>query len=239
MVLLEGSIMDDKLTNQFIFNSKRLSKILGIKDSFGNISIRKDKSIYIKSSGSKLGKLKKRDIIHLDFDAEFDIMCSKASVDTATHIELYRAFPNIKCIIHTHSIYATSWSQAVINIPCLGTTHADHWNGEIPITRKLTDKEINGDYEKETGKVIIEKIQELNVDPIQCPGILVANHGPFTWGATVEDAVKHAEQLEYIAKLTWLTLSINPNAKPISKALLNKHFARKHGSDAYYGQESD
>ena len=231
--------MDEKLINQFINQSKRLSKKLDIKGDFGNISIRNDKSIYIKSSGSKLANLKKKDIIILDFDAEFDIMSSNASVDTATHIALYKAFPSIKCVIHSHSVYATSWSQASVNIPCLGTTHADHWNGEIPVTRKLTDKEIKGDYEKQTGKVIIEAINKLNVNPLDCPGILVANHGPFTWGATIEDTVKHTEMLEYIAKLAWLSLSINPNAKSISPALINKHFFRKHGLEAYYGKNSD
>ena len=141
--------------------------------------------------------------------------------------------------MHTHSPYATVWAQSGKQIPCLGTTHADYWNGEIPITRDLINKEINGEYEKETGKVIIEKIKDLNVDPLDCPGILVANHGPFAWGKTVEDAVKHAELLEYIARLAWLSISINPNSKPISKALLNKHYSRKHGPDAYYGQDSD
>jgi L-ribulose-5-phosphate 4-epimerase len=163
----------------------------------------------------------------------------KPSSDTPTHLELYKVFKELDGIVHTHSTYATAWAQSGKSIPRLGTTHADYWNGEIPITRELTDEEINGDYEKETGKVIIEKIKELNIDPLNCPGILVDKHGPFTWGATVEDAVKHAELLEYIARLAWLSISINPNSKPISKALLNKHYSRKHGPDAYYGQDSD
>ena len=152
---------------------------------------------------------------------------------------IYNAFDEINGVVHSHSTYATAWAQTGQPIPCLGTTHADYWNGEISVTRELTDDEISGEYEKETGKVIIEKIQELDVDPLACPGILVSNHGPFTWGKTVEDAVKHAELLEYIARMAWLSLSINPDAEPISKALLKKHFSRKHGPEAYYGQASD
>ena len=163
----------------------------------------------------------------------------KPSSDTPTHLELYREFQSIGGIVHTHSLYATAWAQSRKPIPCLGTTHADYWNGEIPVSRNLTNEEINGKYEKETGKVIIETINKLNVDHLDCPGIMVANHGSFTWGKTVKDAVKHAELLEYIARLAWLTISITSQAKPISRTLLNKHFSRKHGPNAYYGQDAD
>ena len=137
----------------------------------------------------------------------------------------------------TLTLYATAWAQAKLAIPCLGTTQADYWKGDIPITRDLTDEEISNNYEHNTGLVIVEKLKELDINPLNCPGIIVANHGPFSWGKTVEEAVKHAELLEFIAKQNWIALSINPNAKPISKTLLNKHFKRKHGPSAYYGQK--
>ncbi len=193
----------------------------------------------IKPSGVNVEKLNKDNIVKVNISSSDIFSEYKPSTDTPTHLELYKAFPGIGGIVHTHSTYATAWAQSGKPIPCLGTTHADYWSGEIPITRDLTTDEISGEYEKETGRVIIQKIQELNVDPLDCPGILVANHGPFTWGKTVEDAVKHAELLEYIGRLAWLSFSINPDAKSISKAMLNKHFSRKHGPDAYYGQDSD
>jgi L-ribulose-5-phosphate 4-epimerase len=223
-----------------VFNSniKLIENNLAIS-SFGNASQRHNDFIYIKPSGVKLFSENKDCIVKVNIKTgEFDgHYCP--STDTPTHLQIYKNFPQIEGIVHTHSIYATSWAQSGLPIPCLGTTHADYWSCVIPITRTLTDKEINGEYEKETGKVIIEKIKELNVDPLDCPGILVSNHGSFTWGKTVEDAVKHAELLEYIARLAWLSLSINLDAKPISKVLLDKHYSRKHGPDAYYGQDSD
>ena len=163
----------------------------------------------------------------------------KPSVDTAIHLEIYKAFPEIKSIIHSHSKFATSWAQALKSIPILGTTHADYWNGDIPITRDLRDDEIKNNYEHNTGLVIIERIEELGLNPLYCPGMLVANHGPFAWGKDIEEAVKHAELLEFIAKQAWIALSINSNAKPISSSLLKKHFSRKHGPNAYYGQNKE
>jgi len=229
--------MDSK-KRTFISNFKLLEKQL-VVGAFGNASSRDKDVFHIKPSGVNLKKIKSEDMVTVRIHDGKIYGEMNPSSDTPTHIELYNKFPQIGGITHTHSVYATAWAQAVKSIPCLGTTHADYWNGEIPITRALTKEEINGEYEKETGKVIIEKIKELNVDLLDCPGIIVANHGPFTWGATVEDAVKHAELLEYIARLAWLSLSIDPNVKPISKALLNKHYSRKHGLDAYYGQDQN
>ena len=208
-------------------------------DTFGNVSLKKDRYCYIKPSGIDLNQCTESDISKVLIESSELISGKSPSTDTPTHLKLYSSFDGINGIVHTHAAYATAWAQSGKSIPCLGTTHADYWNGDIPITRELSDEEINGEYEKETGKVIIEKINELNIDPLDCPGILVAKHGPFTWGATVEDAVKHAELLEYIARIAWLSVSINPDSKPISKALLKKHYSRKHGSDAYYGQDSD
>jgi len=229
----------DKPKKSLILLSKKLSNILGIEDDFGNASIKIENSMLIKASGSNLSKLTEKDIVKVSLKITKEELCPRPSSDTPTHRVLYNEFPGIGAIVHTHSPYATSWAQSGLPIPCLGTTHADYWSGEIPITRSLTDKEINGEYESETGKVIIEKIKELNVDPLDCPGILVANHGSFTWGKTVEDAVKHAELLEYIARLAWLSLSINSDAKAISKVLHNKHYSRKHGPGSYYGQTNE
>ena len=211
-----------------------------VLQSFGNASQRiKDNFLIIKPSGINLKNSNSIEMACVDLINGSCVGGRKPSSDTPTHIEIYKNFNGVGGIVHTHSLYATAWAQAAMAIPCLGTTHADYWKGDIPITRDLTKDEINGEYEKETGKVIIEKIQELNVDPLACPGILVSNHGPFTWGKTVEDAVKHAELLEYIARLAWMSISINPDSKPILKALLNKHYSRKHGPDAYYGQDAD
>jgi L-ribulose-5-phosphate 4-epimerase len=236
--IIKGNKIMDIKERVFSSNIKLIENGLAI-GFFGNASQRHNDSMYIKPSGIKLFSEKKDCIVRVNIKTgKFNGKYSP-STDSPTHVELYKKFPQIGGVVHTHSIYATAWAQSGKSIPCLGTTHADYWNGEIPITRDLTEDEINGKYEKETAKVIIERIKELNLDPLDCPGILVANHGPFAWGETVEDAVKHAELLEYIARIAWLALSINPNAEPISSALLNKHFSRKHGPDAYYGQDSD
>jgi len=219
--------------------SSRLYQQSLIIQDFGNVSIRHNEEMLIKASGKPMSNLYNKDLVYVQLNSGKHDSELRPSSDTPTHIEVYKAFNEIYGVVHFHSTYATAWAQSGKPIPCLGTTHADYWNGEIPITRELTDEEINGEYEKETGKVIIERIKELNVDPLDCPGILVANHGPFTWGNTIENAVKHAELLEYIARMAWLSLSINPDAEPISNTLLKKHFSRKHGPDAYYGQDLD
>jgi len=219
-------------------NHKIVEKGLVI-GTFGNASLREGEYCYIKPSGININKCTENDISKVIIETSKSVEGKKPSTDTPTHLELYKEFPDIGGIVHTHSLYATAWGQSGKPVPCLGTTHADYWNGDIPVTRKMSDKEINGDYEKETGRVIIEKLEELNVHPLECPGILVASHGNFTWGKTIEEAVSNAEKLEFIAKLSYLSLSINPDISNISKALLKKHFSRKHGQDAYYGQDLD
>ena len=206
-----------------------------ISGDFGNMSIRSNNNCFITSSGSHLESLQQSDFASVSIsDGNFQPSYYPSS-DLRTHLELYRHFSQINGIVHTHSLYATAWAQAGIPILCLGTTHADYWNGEIPVTRRLKKDEVSADYEAETGKVIVEKLRELEIDILECPGILVFNHAPFTWGNTIEEAVKHAEMLEYVAKLAWLTLEINPEAKSISPTLIDRHFFRKHGPDAYYG----
>lgn len=159
----------------------------------------------------------------------------KPSSDTATHRELYRVFKHIGGVVHTHSLYATAWAQARREIPATGTTHADYFYGPIPCTRSMTLKEINTDYELNTGRVIVERFQKL--DPGAIPAVLVANHAPFAWGRTVECAVENAQVLEYIARLANETLRANPSTEVMPQALLDKHFFRKHGPGAYYGQK--
>lgn len=159
----------------------------------------------------------------------------KPSSDTPTHLVLYRAFPGIGGVVHTHSLYATAWAQARRGIPAYGTTQADYWFGEVPCTRALTPREIKDDYETNTGHVIVGTFHRL--DPMQHPAVLVASHGPFTWGKDAGDAVHNAAVLEFVARLASETLRLDPKIKPVQSALLNKHFLRKHGTNAYYGQK--
>ncbi len=160
----------------------------------------------------------------------------KPSSDAETHLVLYRAFQEIGGIAHTHSLYATAWAQARCSIPSYGTTQADYWFGDVPCTRLLTPKEIETAYEANTGFVIVETFRELGLDPMQHPAVLVASHGPFTWGNSAQDAVHNAVVLDFVAHLATETLRVKPQLKPMQSALLDKHFLRKHGPGAYYGQ---
>ena len=161
----------------------------------------------------------------------------KPSSDTDTHLVLYRAFLKIGGVVHTHSLFATAWAQAQRGLPSYGTTQADYWYGDVPCTRLLKPAEIKKDYEANTGKVIVDTFKKLKFDPMQHPAVLVASHGPFTWGKDVADAVHNAGVLEFIAQLASETLKINPKLKPMQAVLLDKHFLRKHGAEAYYGQK--
>ena len=159
----------------------------------------------------------------------------KPSSDTDTHLILYRAFTGIGGVVHTHSLYATAWAQACKGLAAYGTTQADYWYGDVPVTRKLKPAEIKNDYEANTGKVIVETFKGL--DPLHHPAVLVASHGPFTWGKSVADAVHNASVLEFVARLNSETLRVNPRAQPMQSVLLAKHFLRKHGPKATYGQK--
>jgi L-ribulose-5-phosphate 4-epimerase len=160
----------------------------------------------------------------------------KPSSDTATHLELYRRFPRIGGIAHTHSRWATVFAQAERGIPALGTTHADHFSGGVPCTRLLTEAEIRGEYELETGRVIAETFENTAVNPDGVPAVLVARHGPFTWGKDAEEAARNSAVLEEAAFMAWHTLALSPQIAPLPPTLLEKHFARKHGANKYYGQ---
>jgi L-ribulose-5-phosphate 4-epimerase len=189
----------------------------------------------IKPSGMTYARMKPRDMVVVSL-AEGRVVAGdlKPSSDTATHLELYRGFAQIGGVVHTHSLYATAWAQARKDLPCYGTTQADYWRGELPCTRLLEPKEMEQAYEANTGRVILERFRGL--DPLEQPGVLVASHGPFTWGQTVGDAVHNATVLEFVARLASETLRINPRIGPVETGLLDQHFLRKHGPAAYYGQ---
>ncbi|NNU85178.1 L-ribulose-5-phosphate 4-epimerase [Geobacillus sp. BMUD] len=204
--------------------------------TWGNVSgIDRERGlVVIKPSGVAYDKLTIDDMVVVDLNGNVVEGALKPSSDTPTHLWLYKQFPGIGGIVHTHSTWATVWAQAGRGIPALGTTHADYFYGEIPCTRPMTSEEIQGAYELETGKVITETFRFL--DPLQVPGVLVHGHGPFAWGKDPANAVHNAVVLEEVAKMAARTYMLNPNAQPISQSLLDRHYLRKHGVNAYYGQ---
>jgi L-ribulose-5-phosphate 4-epimerase len=189
----------------------------------------------IKPSGVPYSELKLEHMVVLDLDGNQVEGKLKPSSDTATHLVLYRAFPDIGGVVHTHSAWATSWAQAGRAIPALGTTHADYFYGEIPCTRDLTAEEINGNYEAETGNVIVETFK--GKEALHVPGVLVKGHGPFSWGKDPHEAVHNAVVMEEVAKMAFRTFMLSPGIGQIDQTLLDKHFLRKHGPNAYYGQK--
>jgi L-ribulose-5-phosphate 4-epimerase len=205
--------------------------------SWGNVSgiERSAGIIAIKPSGIAYDELTPGKIVLLDLEGNIVEGNLKPSSDTPTHLELYRNFNAIGGVCHTHSPVATMWAQACREIPCFGTTHADYFYGPVPITEVMTKDEIQGDYELNTGKVIVRRFAD--IDPMKIPGILVANHGPFSWGKSPAEAVEANIVLEQIASMALGTVTINPGQDPISKVLLDKHYLRKHGENAYYGQQ--
>jgi L-ribulose-5-phosphate 4-epimerase len=205
--------------------------------TFGNASgIDRERGlVVIKPSGVPYEKLKAADLVIVGLDGariEGDL---NPSSDLPTHILLYQAFTAIGGVVHTHSEFATSWAQSGQPIPCYGTTQADYFRGEVPVTDPLTDEEIESSYERNTGEVILKRFREL--DPLAVPGVLVANHGPFVWGKTATEAAFNATIVEYIARLAYRTELIDSKSHPVSAALLRKHYERKHGAHAYYGQK--
>jgi L-ribulose-5-phosphate 4-epimerase len=205
--------------------------------TFGNASgISRDQGlVVIKPSGIPYGSMKPEDLVVVDLDGKIVEGSLRPSSDLPTHLILYRAFQGIEGIAHTHSRAATAWSQAQREIPCFGTTHADYFHGPIPVTKPLRPAEIRNDYEVNTGHAIVKRFK--NLDPLHTPAVLVAGHAPFCWGATPAEAAHIAVIVEEIATMSLLTLQANPKAKPISKHLHEKHFFRKHGGTAYYGQK--
>ena len=208
-----------------------------VKFTWGNVSgiDRARGYMVIKPSGMEYDALEPEDMVVVDMDGVVVEGKWRPSSDTATHLELYKAFPRIGGVVHTHSRWATSFAQAGLAIPAMGTTQADEFYGDIPCTRPLTDEEIRGEYEKETGKVIVETFA--NLDPEAVPGVLVCSHGPFAWGTDPEEAVRNALVMEEAAFMDYHALTLNRDHPHISQALLDRHYLRKHGRNAYYGQK--
>lgn len=206
--------------------------------TWGNVSgIDREKGLFvIKPSGVDYDKMTWEDMVVMDLEGNKVEGKFKPSSDTPTHLELYKAFPEIGGIVHTHSSYATSWAQAGRSIPCYGTTHADYIYGEVPCVRCLTKDEIEEAYETNTGHLIVNEFKRMNKDPMAVPAVLCKNHGPFAWGKDPMDAVHNAVVLEEVAKMAYRTEIINPQVQPAPNELQDKHYYRKHGANAYYGQ---
>ncbi|MCC0642721.1 MULTISPECIES: L-ribulose-5-phosphate 4-epimerase [unclassified Clostridioides] len=204
--------------------------------TWGNVSgIDREKGlVVIKPSGVEYDKMTVEDMVVVDLDGNIVDGKLRPSSDTPTHLVLYKEFEELGGIVHTHSSWATTWAQIGKSIPACGTTHADYFYGSIPCTRKMTREEISSEYERETGNVIVEEFMGKN--PIHCPGVIVNDHGPFTWGKNAKEAVHNAVVLEEVAKMAYYTELMSPE-NTMDRVLMNKHFSRKHGKDAYYGQK--
>ena len=228
--------MHDELRERVAAANRDLAVRRLAQASFGNVS-EADRGagvVAIKPSGIPCAEVRADDVALVTLTSGERLDGLKPSSDTATHLELYGAFAEIGGVAHTHSTFATSWAQARRPIPCLGTTHADHVNGPVPCTRELTETECEGEYERLTGVVIIDALE--GRDPLEVPAALVASHGAFAWGRSAEEAVEQAAALEEIARLAFNTVLLDATRAPVSDALLGRHFRRKHGPTAYYGQ---
>ncbi|MBL0297183.1 MAG: L-ribulose-5-phosphate 4-epimerase [Betaproteobacteria bacterium] len=226
------------LKQQVLHANLELPRLGLVSFTWGNVSARDAASgaIVIKPSGLPYETMGADDMVVVDPDGRVLEGTRKPSSDLATHLELYRAFPALGGVVHTHSNWATVWAQACREIPALGTTHADYFRGAIPCTAVLGEAQIRGAYEKETGLAIVQHFRQAGIDPVQMPAVLVANHGPFVWGPDAEAAVHNAAVLELTAQMAFLTLQLNPQIPAMPAHLLDKHFLRKHGPGAYYGQ---
>ena len=206
--------------------------------TWANVSgIDREKGLFvIKPSGVEYDELKPEDLVVMDLQGNKVEGDMNPSSDTKTHLVLYNAFPQLGGIVHTHSPYAVGWAQAGRDIPCYGTTHADYFYGPIPCARHLTQEELDEDYEMNTGKLIVEEFQARGIDPVAVPAVICHSHGPFTWGKDAAQAVYHAVVLEEVAKMAMFTRQVDPSAAPAPQRIQDKHYMRKHGPNAYYGQ---
>lgn len=229
--------MLEALKEQVLQANLLLPKYGLVTFTWGNVSgIDRASGLFvIKPSGVSYEGMQAEDMVVCDLDGNVVEGKYKPSSDTPTHIELYKAFPGIGGIVHTHSRWATSFAQAGKDIPALGTTHADYFYGPIPCTRPMTEEEIKGEYEKETGKVIIETFAGINAEDV--PGVVVFSHGPFAWGTDAMNAVHNAVVMEEVAFMDYHAMTLNPGLQPMQSALMDKHYLRKHGANAYYGQK--
>ena len=225
-----------KLKKEVLEANLLLPKYDLVTFTWGNVSgiDRESGLVVIKPSGVSYEGMRPEDMVVVDLDGKVVEGKWKPSSDTATHVELYKAFPACGGVVHTHSRWATTFAQAGMAIPALGTTHGDYFYGDIPCTRPMTDEEIGGAYERETGKVIVETFA--GRDPAAIPGVLVYSHGPFAWGSDPMNAVHNAVVMEEVAFMDWHAMMLNPQLGPMQQALLDKHYLRKHGAGAYYGQ---
>ena len=230
--------MLEALKEQVYLANMELPRRKLVTYTWGNVSgIDREKGLFvIKPSGVDYDVLRPSDMVVMDLQGNQVEGTLNPSSDTKTHLVLYNAFPSIGGIVHTHSPYAVAWAQAGEDLPCYGTTHADYFYGTIPCTRKMTDAEINGEYEWETGNVIVETFEKQGIDAAQMPGVLVHSHGPFAWGKNAEDAVHNAIVLEEVAYMGIFCRQLAPQLPDMQQTLLDKHYLRKHGAKAYYGQ---
>jgi L-ribulose-5-phosphate 4-epimerase len=230
--------MYEKLKESCFNANMQLPKLNLVVYTFGNVSeVDREKGVFaIKPSGIPYEDLKPEDMVIVDFDNNIIEGKMRPSSDTKTHAFLYNHWKNIGGICHTHSTYAVSWAQANLDIPIFGTTHADHLTTDIPCASPMEDRLIEGDYEHNTGQQIIDCFSGKKIDPKEVEMVLVGSHGPFTWGKDASKAVYNSRVLEEVAKMAYLTLQINPNALKLKEALIRKHYERKHGANAYYGQ---
>lgn len=231
--------MNEEMREEVLKANLLLNELGLVIFTWGNVSAidREKGEVVIKPSGVPYHEMGLNDLVVVDMDGKRISGDYNPSSDLATHLEIYRKFANCGGVVHTHSRVATAWAQAGGDLPAFGTTHADYYYGTIPCTRPLNETEIEGAYEHETGRVIVETFRERNIDPIAVPAVLVNGHGPFTWGKNAMDAVNNTVVLEEIAAIASSSLVINPQLRGISQVLLDKHYLRKHGKDAYYGQK--
>ena len=230
--------MLEELKQKVYIANMELPKRNLVTYTWGNVSgIDREKGLFvIKPSGVEYDELKPEDLVVMDLDGKKVEGDMNPSSDTKTHLILYKAWPEVGGIVHTHSPHAVAWAQAGRDIPAYGTTHADYFYGPIPCARSLTAEEIDEDYETNTGNVIVETFAERQLNPIHVPAVVCRNHGPFTFGKDAAQAVYHAVVLEEVSKMAMFTESINPKVGPAPACILDKHFMRKHGPNAYYGQ---
>ncbi len=231
--------MLEELRKQVYEANMELPRCNLVTYTWGNVSgiDRESGLVVIKPSGVEYDELTPENLVVLDLDGNRVEGELNPSSDTKTHLELYKAFLTLGGIVHTHSPYAVAWAQAGRDIPCYGTTHADYFYGAVPCARHLTKEELDEDYEKNTGKVIIETFTNRGIDLVAVPGVICHSHGPFTWGKDAAQAVYHAVVLEEVAKMALLTRQVDPSAAPAPQYLQDKHYMRKHGPNAYYGQK--
>lgn len=206
--------------------------------TWGNVSaFDAEKGVFaIKPSGVDYDTMTADDMVVLDLEGNVVDGILRPSSDTKTHLELYKAYPQLGSVIHTHSKWATIWCQQMMDLPCMGTTHADFFYGTVPCTRAITQAELDEDYEMNTGKIIIETITERGIDPLEVPAILTGGHAPFVWGQNVNKALENSIVLERVAEMAWMNHLLNAQVPPLPQHILNKHYTRKHGKNAYYGQ---